>query len=94
MSSLKILEEIAGRAGGVKLREDNILFIDDFLANGEAALGAYRLILDANSHLAGIGIVIEKSFQLGRKKLENLGLDIYSLARIKSFENNCVQFIN
>ena len=73
---------------------DNILFIDDFLANGEAGLGVYRLVTQANANLIGIGIVIEKSFQPGRKKLEDLGLDIYSLARIKSFENNSVQFLD
>ena len=73
---------------------DNILVIDDFLANGEAAKGAIKLIEDAGASVAGIGIVIEKSFQPGRKILENLGYDVYSLARIKSLENNTVQFID
>lgn len=75
-------------------KDDNILFIDDFLANGEAGLGVHRLVTQANANLVGVGIVIEKSFQPGRKKLEDLDLDTYSLARIKSFENNCVQFLD
>ena len=50
--------------------EDNILVIDDFLANGEAALGAIRLIEEAGAKVAGLGIVIEKSFQPGRTVLD------------------------
>ncbi|MDR1600260.1 MAG: xanthine phosphoribosyltransferase [Oscillospiraceae bacterium] len=59
------------------------LFIDDFLAMGEAALGAARLAEQAGAALAGIGIVIEKSFQPGRGRLEALRIPIMSLARIK-----------
>ncbi|MDR1569258.1 MAG: xanthine phosphoribosyltransferase [Oscillospiraceae bacterium] len=61
-----------------------VLFIDDFLAMGEAALGACRLIEQAGASLAGIGIVIEKTFQPGRSKLDSLGRPIFSLARISS----------
>lgn len=62
---------------------ENILIIDDFLANGEAARGAIRLIEELNAKVAGIGILIEKSFQPGRNLIEEKGYDIYSLARIK-----------
>lgn len=72
---------------------DNILIIDDFLATGEAARGAIRLIKQAGATVAGIGIVIEKSFQPGRKILENLGYNVYSLVRIKSLKNNKIEFI-
>ena len=74
--------------------DDNILIIDDFLANGEAAKGAIRLIEDAGAKVSGIGIVIEKSFQPGRKILEDLGYNVYSLARIKSLKNNNIEFVN
>ena len=73
---------------------DNILIIDDFLANGEAAKGAIKLVEEAGAKVAGIGIVIEKSFQPGRKLLEDLGYNIYSLARIKSLENNKIEFMD
>ncbi|NEZ47126.1 xanthine phosphoribosyltransferase [Clostridium niameyense] len=73
--------------------EDNILIIDDFLANGEAALGAARLVEEAGAKVAGIGIVIEKSFQPGRNKLENLGYDVYSLARIAKLGKNLIKFV-
>ena len=73
---------------------DNILIIDDFLANGQAAMGAYRILKEAGSSVAGIGIVIEKSFQDGRKKLEDLGLDVYSLARVSKISSDSIEFLD
>ena len=73
---------------------DNVLIIDDFLANGQAGLGAYRILKEAGCSVAGIGIVIEKSFQDGRKKLEDLGLDVYSLARVSKISSDGIEFLN
>lgn len=73
---------------------DNILIIDDFLANGQAGLGAYRILKEAGCSVAGVGIVIEKSFQDGRKKLEDLGLDVYSLARISKISSEGIKFLD
>lgn len=75
-------------------KDDNILIIDDFLANGEAASGALRLVKMANASIVGLGIVIEKAFQPGRNILNNLGYDVYSLARIKSLGHNNIEFIS
>lgn len=75
-------------------QDDNILIIDDFLANGEAASGAIRLIENAGAKVSGIGILIEKSFQPGRKTLDDAGYDVYSLARIKSLDNGKIEFVN
>ena len=72
---------------------DNILVVDDFLANGEACKGAIHLIKSAHASLAGIGILIEKSFQPGRKLLDTYGYEVYSLARIKSLENGKIEFL-
>ncbi len=72
---------------------DRVLVIDDFLANGQAALGLAEIVAQAGASLAGIGIVIEKSFQEGGKILRERGLRVESLARIKSLENNEVQFL-
>lgn len=72
---------------------DNILIIDDFLANGEAALGVIRLIEEAGAKVAGIGIVIEKSFQQGRQLLVDRGHDVYSLARISKLGEGIIEFI-
>lgn len=73
--------------------EDNILIIDDFLANGEAALGAARLVEMAGAKVAGIGIVIEKSFQPGREMLNKKGYDVYSLARVAKLDKDVIEFI-
>ena len=73
--------------------DDRVLIIDDFLANGEASKGSIKLVEDAGAKVNGIGIVIEKSFQPGRKLLNNLGYEVYSLARIKSLENGKIEFI-
>lgn len=74
-------------------KEDKILIIDDFLAYGEAALGAIRLVEEAGATVAGIGIVIEKSFQPGRRNLEDMGYDVYSLARVKKLGKGLIEFI-
>lgn len=72
--------------------EDHVLIIDDFLANGEAATGAVRLIRKAHATIAGIGVLIEKAFQPGRGKLEQQGIHVYSQARISAFENGQIRF--
>ncbi|WP_308637956.1 xanthine phosphoribosyltransferase [Paenibacillus silvisoli] len=72
---------------------DRVLIIDDFLANGEAALGMARIIRQAGAEVAGIGIVIEKSFQSGRGKLLEQGYRVESLARIASLDDGKVTFV-
>lgn len=73
--------------------EDNILIIDDFLAYGEAAQGAIRLVEEAGARVAGIGIVIEKSFQPGRSSLEDKGYEVYSLARVSKLGKGVIEFV-
>ena len=73
--------------------DDHVLIIDDFLANGEAATGAIRLLRKAHATVAGLGILIEKSFQPGRDKLKEQGIHVYSLARISKLAENYIEFI-
>ncbi|AIM15031.1 MULTISPECIES: xanthine phosphoribosyltransferase [Neobacillus] len=73
-------------------KEDKVLIIDDFLANGQAALGLIHIVQQSGAQVAGIGIVIEKSFQDGAEMLEKLGYRVESLARISSLENGKVTF--
>lgn len=74
-------------------KTDRILLIDDFLANGQAVKGLIRLCDEAQAIVVGIGIVIEKSFQIGRQLLEEEDYDVYSLARIRAFEDGQVKFV-
>jgi len=73
--------------------DDKVLLIDDFLANGEAATGAARLIEGLGAKIAAIGIVIEKSFQPGRGILEDKGYKVFSLARVASMSEGHVDFV-
>ncbi|MBF0715067.1 xanthine phosphoribosyltransferase [Gemelliphila palaticanis] len=73
-------------------KEDKVLIIDDFLANGQAVLGLSDLIDKAGASLAGVGILIEKSFQDGRKILEEKNIRVCSLCRIASLEDGKVKF--
>lgn len=72
---------------------DRVLIIDDFLANGQAALGLMSLVEQAGASIAGIGIVIEKAFQDGGKKLREQGIRVESLAEIASLDNGTVTFV-
>ncbi|ABY42737.1 MULTISPECIES: xanthine phosphoribosyltransferase [Bacillus] len=72
---------------------DRVLIIDDFLANGQAALGLMSLVEQSGASIAGIGIVIEKAFQDGGKKLREQGVRVESLAEIASLDNGTVTFV-
>lgn len=74
-------------------KSDRVLIIDDFLANGQAALGLMSLVEQAGASIAGIGIVIEKAFQDGGKKLREQGVRVESLAEIASLDNGTVTFV-
>ncbi len=72
--------------------DDKLLFIDDFLANGEAFKGVEEIISQTNAQLVGVGILIEKSFQAGHDYIINQGYDLYSLANITSFDDGKITF--
>ncbi|MGV3245151.1 xanthine phosphoribosyltransferase [Staphylococcus sp. 11261D007BR] len=72
---------------------DRVLIIDDFLANGEAALGLHRLVEQAGATTVGVGILVEKSFQPGRERIEEEGLEVQSLCRVASLANNEVTLV-
>lgn len=72
--------------------EDRILIVDDFLANGQAARGLIDIIQQAGAQVAGVGIIIEKSFQNGRQLLLDAGVPVTSLPRIEKFQDGQVVF--
>ena len=71
---------------------DRVLIIDDFLANGEAAFGAIRLIEQAGGVVAGVGAVIAKAFQPGMKKLRAAGYRVEALAPVIRMDKNIIEF--
>lgn len=72
---------------------DRVLMIDDFLANGQAALGLLSIVEEAKAEAVGFGIVIEKAFQEGGNLLRERGYRVESLARIQSLKDNKVTFV-
>lgn len=71
---------------------DRLLFIDDFLANGNAAKGIIELAEQAKAEVVGMGFLIEKSFQEGGDYLRSRGIKVESLARIRSLDNCAIEF--
>ena len=65
---------------------ENILIIDDFLANGCALQGLISIVSEAGANVAGIGIAIEKGFQVGGRMIRNLGYHLESLAIIDEMD--------
>ena len=74
--------------------DDNVVIIDDFLANGEALKGLVDIANQAGATIVGAGIVIEKGFQPGGQLMREQGLRIESLANIKSLANGKVEFFD
>ncbi|MBQ2781026.1 MAG: xanthine phosphoribosyltransferase [Clostridia bacterium] len=66
--------------------DDRLLIIDDFLANGCALQGMISLAESAGATVEGLGIVIEKGFQIGGRVIRNLGYDLESLAIIDAMD--------
>lgn len=72
--------------------QDNILIIDDFLANGCALLGLIDIVKESGAKIAGAGIAIEKGFQCGGELVRKQGIRVESLAIVDSMsaEGGCV----
>eukprot|EP01057_Protomagalhaensia_wolfi_P003616 Protomagalhaensia_wolfi_Nauph_80__3615@NODE_3651_length_744_cov_332_753191_g2875_i0_p1_GENE_NODE_3651_length_744_cov_332_753191_g2875_i0NODE_3651_length_744_cov_332_753191_g2875_i0_p1_ORF_typecomplete_len212_score42_88Pribosyltran/PF00156_27/7_2e16Pribosyl_synth/PF14572_6/6_9e02Pribosyl_synth/PF14572_6/0_7_NODE_3651_length_744_cov_332_753191_g2875_i034669 len=75
--------------------QDKVLIVDDIIAHGEATLALCDIIRRAEAECVGVGAILEKSFQPGRQKLEDAGLRVESLARIKSMnpDTQHIEFI-
>ncbi len=66
--------------------EDKVLIIDDFLANGCALQGLISIVQQAGGSVEGIGIAIEKGFQIGGQMIRNLGYQLESLAIVDAMD--------
>ena len=66
---------------------DQVLILDDFLANGAAMQGLIRLVEQAGATLVGAGVAVEKAFQPGGALIRSMGVRVESLARLKSMDS-------
>lgn len=72
--------------------DDNLLIVDDFLAEGNALKGLIAIAKQSGSNIEGIAVAVEKGFQEGGKIIRNEGHDLLSLAIIDSIENGEIKF--
>ncbi|MCI6173657.1 MAG: xanthine phosphoribosyltransferase [Clostridiales bacterium] len=72
--------------------DDHVLIIDDFLANGCAVNGLIDIIQMAGATLEGVGICIEKGFQDGGRELRARGVNLKSLAIVRSMTDTDIEF--
>ncbi|QDP01674.1 xanthine phosphoribosyltransferase [Thalassotalea sp. PS06] len=73
--------------------DEKVLFVDDVLAFGNAVNGVIDILKQANARLAGCAFLLEKSFQPGRKILDDADIDVLSLARLASLKNG-IEFVS
>lgn len=73
-------------------RGENVLIIDDFLANGRAITGLIELVHEAAANLVGVGVAIEKGFQVGGQALRDEGIHLESLAIIEEIKDGQIKF--
>ena len=66
--------------------DDHVLIVDDFLANGCALQGLISIVESAGGTVEGLGIAIEKGFQIGGRVIRNLGYHLESLAIVDSMD--------
>lgn len=73
-------------------KDDNLLIVDDFLAEGNALRGLIDISKKAGANIEGISVAVEKGYQGGGDYVRKLGYDLYSLAIIESIENGKFSF--
>ena len=71
---------------------ERVLIIDDFLASGATIMGLVRLTQAAGAKLVGIGALIEKGFEGGREKLDELGIPVRALVTISRMQDGEISF--
>lgn len=73
-------------------KDDKVLILDDFIANGEACLALIDICRQAGCEILGVGSVVCKTYQDGINKIRNAGVDVKCLAYISSMDNGIINF--
>ena len=69
-------------------KDEHCLIIDAFLSSGNSCFGLIDLINQAGAKVVGVGVVVDKEYEGGRKKLEDLSIKVYSSACVKELKDN------
>ena len=75
-------------------KDDHVLIIDDFLANGCALEGLIDIVRQSGGTVEGVGVAVEKGFQGGGDKLRAAGINLHSLAIIESMDAKTNSVVN
>jgi xanthine phosphoribosyltransferase len=72
----------------------DVLIVDDFLATGKTLRALVRIVEGAQSRVAGVGVVVEKTFEGGRDYMRQKGyhMPIEALAVIVSMDDGKIVF--
>ena len=70
---------------------ERVLIIDDFFASGQTIKGLVDLCDQAGATLVGIGALVEKTFEHGRKLLSECDVPIHSLAQITALTEDGIE---
>jgi len=74
-------------------KSDRVLIIDDFLSSGSSQEALLRILSDAGATAVGIGVLLEKSYDPGRKSLSGYDIPIQSLCRVASVDGGVIQLV-
>jgi len=72
--------------------KDRVLIVDDIIANGDAVRALIRIIGQSGASVAGLGVVVEKTFQPGGRLVRELGIRVESLVKIAGLKDGTMQF--
>ena len=73
--------------------EDRVLIIDDFLSSGSSQEALLRIISEAGATAVGVGVLLEKEYEAGRKSLSGFGVPVESVVRIASVRDGIIQLM-
>lgn len=74
---------------------ENVLIIDDFLATGKTLLALSRIVMSAKANLVGVGVVVEKTFEGGRRAMQaKYDVPIQALATISAMEGDSITVLD
>lgn len=73
--------------------DDRVLIVDDFLSSGSSQEALLRIISEAGATAVGVGVLLEKEYEAGRKSLSGFGVPVESLVRIASVRDGVIQLL-
>jgi len=73
--------------------KDRVLVLDDFLSGGSSQEALLRIIGESGATPVGVGVLIEKVYDSGRRSLSGFDVPIHSVVRIASVDGGCIQLM-